>query len=126
MAKNRNRQQQPDSETEKNIRDDKNIQGDHAQEAAGITNRSLNEEEANQDRLPPRGEATDPLTECRRLGDLIAGRAIDVAFIGIGENGHLAFNDPPADFQTEQPYLVVNLDEACRKAELASSGSARC
>src|SRR5690606_36950850 len=38
----------------------------------------------------------------------------DVALVGIGENGHLAFNDPPADFDTEAPYLIVNLDEPCR------------
>ena len=43
---------------------------------------------------------------------------IDVAFVGIGENGHLAFNDPPADFDTQEPYLVVNLDEDCRKQQL--------
>jgi glucosamine-6-phosphate deaminase len=43
---------------------------------------------------------------------------IDVAFVGIGENGHLAFNDPPADFQTEESYIVVNLDEACRRQQL--------
>lgn len=48
----------------------------------------------------------------------IARHSIDVAFIGIGENGHLAFNDPPADFNTEQPYLVVKLDEACRKQQV--------
>jgi glucosamine-6-phosphate deaminase len=63
------------------------------------------------------GEAADPLAECRRLGDLIAACAIDVAFIGIGENGHLAFNDPPADFETETPFLVVDLDEACRRQQ---------
>lgn len=55
--------------------------------------------------------------ECRRLGDLIRQHPIDVAFIGIGENGHLAFNDPPADFDTEEPYIVVTLDEACRKQQ---------
>jgi glucosamine-6-phosphate deaminase len=43
---------------------------------------------------------------------------VDVAFIGIGENGHLAFNDPPADFETTEAYIVVNLDEACRKQQL--------
>jgi glucosamine-6-phosphate deaminase len=43
---------------------------------------------------------------------------VDVAFVGIGENGHLAFNDPPADFQTEQPYIIVNLDEACRRQQV--------
>lgn len=56
--------------------------------------------------------------ECERLGALIAERPIDVAFVGIGENGHLAFNDPPADFDTESPYLVVDLDEACRRQQL--------
>ena len=55
---------------------------------------------------------TDPFEECQRLGDLIRKKQIDVAFIGIGENGHLAFNDPPADFETEEPYIVVNLDQA--------------
>jgi len=43
---------------------------------------------------------------------------IDVALVGIGENGHLAFNDPPADFQTEEPYLIVRLDEACRAQQV--------
>lgn len=43
---------------------------------------------------------------------------IDIAFVGVGENGHLAFNDPPADFDTEEAYIVVNLDEACRKQQL--------
>jgi glucosamine-6-phosphate deaminase len=44
---------------------------------------------------------------------------IDVAFVGIGENGHLAFNDPPADFQTGDPYIIVQLDEACRRQQVA-------
>jgi glucosamine-6-phosphate deaminase len=43
---------------------------------------------------------------------------IDVAFVGIGENGHLAFNDPPADFETEEAYIVVELDEACRRQQM--------
>ena len=43
---------------------------------------------------------------------------IDVAFVGIGENGHLAFNDPPADFTSERPYLIVTLDEACRRQQV--------
>ncbi|WP_425614534.1 glucosamine-6-phosphate deaminase [Anatilimnocola sp. NA78] len=60
---------------------------------------------------------SDPAAECRRLGDLIKQHPIDVAFIGIGENAHLAFNDPPADFVTEEPYLVVTLDEACRRQQ---------
>ncbi|MGB2821853.1 MAG: glucosamine-6-phosphate deaminase [Phycisphaerae bacterium] len=63
------------------------------------------------------GEA-DPAAECRRVGDVIRRHPIDVACVGIGENGHLAFNDPPADFDTEEPYIVVELDEACRKQQL--------
>lgn len=65
-----------------------------------------------------KGEAEDPAEECRRLGVLIAGHPIDVACIGIGENGHLAFNDPPADFETEDAYITVQLDEQCRKQQL--------
>jgi glucosamine-6-phosphate deaminase len=64
------------------------------------------------------GDAADPAAECRRLGALIRDRPVDVAFVGIGENGHLAFNDPPADFETREPYLVVELDEACRRQQL--------
>jgi glucosamine-6-phosphate deaminase len=60
----------------------------------------------------------DPHQECQRLGKVIQSSPIDVAFVGIGENGHLAFNDPPADFQTEEAYLVVELNEACRKQQL--------
>lgn len=60
----------------------------------------------------------DLQAECDRLGALITEQPIDVAFIGIGENGHLAFNDPPADFDTKDPYLVVTLDEACRRQQL--------
>jgi glucosamine-6-phosphate deaminase len=56
----------------------------------------------------------NPDEECDRLSTLIQNHPIDVAFVGIGENGHLAFNDPPADFETEKPYLVVDLDHACR------------
>ena len=60
----------------------------------------------------------DATRECERLTALILAHPIDVAFVGIGENGHLAFNDPPADFETEIPYIVVELDEACRKQQL--------
>jgi len=60
----------------------------------------------------------DPKAECARLGFLIKKYPIDVALIGIGENGHIAFNDPPADFETREPYIVVELDEACRKQQL--------
>jgi len=50
---------------------------------------------------------SDPYQECLRLGKLLSQYPIDVAFVGIGENSHLAFNDPPADFDTEEAYLVV-------------------
>jgi glucosamine-6-phosphate deaminase len=60
----------------------------------------------------------DPAMTCKELAALIRQVTIDVAFIGIGENGHLAFNDPPADFDTEDPYLVVELDETCRRQQL--------
>ncbi|NLR60779.1 glucosamine-6-phosphate deaminase [Chitinophaga polysaccharea] len=63
------------------------------------------------------GEA-DPVEECARLDALIEAHPIDVALVGIGENGHLAFNDPPADFNTTKPYLVVNLDAACRQQQM--------
>lgn len=59
----------------------------------------------------------EPLLECVRLGNLIDQHPIDVALVGIGENGHLAFNDPPADFEVEQPYIVVELDEQCRNQQ---------
>ena len=59
----------------------------------------------------------DPATEIRNLNSLIAGHRIDVAFIGIGENGHLAFNDPPADFETRDPYIEVVLDKDCRQQQ---------
>ncbi len=60
----------------------------------------------------------DCVAECDRVGQLIEQHPVDVAFVGIGENGHLAFNDPPADFETEEPYTVVQLDEACRHQQL--------
>ena len=60
------------------------------------------------------GSAPDPEAERRRISALVAEAPVDVAFVGIGENGHLAFNDPPADFETEEPYLIVDLDERCR------------
>lgn len=64
------------------------------------------------------GDTGHPEEECMRLGNVIAQHPIDVAFIGIGENSHIAFNDPPADFDTESAYLVVNLDDACRRQQL--------
>jgi glucosamine-6-phosphate deaminase len=64
------------------------------------------------------GDERPPEEECARIGGIIAAHPIDVALVGIGENGHLAFNDPPADFDTEQPYIIVDLDEACRRQQL--------
>lgn len=58
--------------------------------------------------------AADPTEVIRNANAAISSAPVDVAFVGIGENGHIAFNDPPADFETEQPYMVVSLDEACR------------
>lgn len=75
-------------------------------------------------KLPPLAGAylingeTDTEEERKKLGELIGNHPIDVALVGIGENGHLAFNDPPADFDTEQPYLVVDLDGPCRLQQL--------
>jgi glucosamine-6-phosphate deaminase len=60
----------------------------------------------------------DCRAECHRVGEILKQHPIDVAFVGIGENGHLAFNDPPADFETTEPYIVVELDEACRRQQL--------
>ena len=54
----------------------------------------------------------------RLVGAEIRKKDIDVLFAGIGENGHLAFNDPPADFGTTEPYIVVELDEACRRQQV--------
>jgi glucosamine-6-phosphate deaminase len=61
---------------------------------------------------------TDPLDVADRVGRELAAAPIDLAFVGIGENAHLAFNDPPADFETERPFLVVTLDEACRRQQV--------
>ena len=61
----------------------------------------------------------DPAAECLRVGEIIKRHPIDVAFIGIGENGHLAFNDPPADFETQEPFLMVSLDEPCRRQQFS-------
>jgi glucosamine-6-phosphate deaminase len=60
----------------------------------------------------------DPGMVIRRTNQAISAAPIDIAFVGIGENGHLAFNDPPADFEAEDPYIVVNLDEVCRRQQV--------
>ena len=67
------------------------------------------------------GDAVDPATVVREVGKQLASAPIDIAFLGIGENGHIAFNDPPADFNTEEPYLIVNLDEACRQQQVGEA-----
>jgi glucosamine-6-phosphate deaminase len=64
------------------------------------------------------GDAQDIEAECAHIGGLINEAPIDVAFVGIGENGHLAFNDPPADFTTDRPYLIVDLDLKCRQQQV--------
>jgi glucosamine-6-phosphate deaminase len=75
------------------------------------------------DKLPPLkavylidGEG-DAVATCAQLGDAIRRHPIDVALVGIGENGHLAFNDPPADFDVTDPYIIVSLDEQCRQQQ---------
>jgi glucosamine-6-phosphate deaminase len=77
------------------------------------------------ERVPPlkaihfiQGDTPSPDNECARLNALIAEKPVDLALIGIGENGHLAFNDPPADMKTEVPYHIVDLDEACRRQQV--------
>lgn len=67
------------------------------------------------------GDATDPLEVVQRVGKQLASLPVDIAFLGIGENGHIAFNDPPADFKTEEPYIIVNLDEACRQQQVGEA-----
>ena len=63
------------------------------------------------------GDTADLVAEVDRLNRAIGAVRIDVAFVGVGENGHLAFNDPPADFAAEVPYMVVTLDDACRRQQ---------
>ena len=60
----------------------------------------------------------NPAETIRQTSQAITAAPIDVAFVGIGENGHLAFNDPPANFETEEPYIIVNLDEPCRRQQV--------
>jgi glucosamine-6-phosphate deaminase len=67
------------------------------------------------------GDAADPLEVVQRVGKQLASAPVDIAFLGVGENGHIAFNDPPADFQAEDPYIIVNLDEACRQQQVGEA-----
>lgn len=67
------------------------------------------------------GDASDPAAVVLEVGKQLASAPIDIAFLGIGENGHIAFNDPPADFETEAPYIIVNLDQACRQQQVGEA-----
>lgn len=76
-------------------------------------------------RLKPRafhylaGDAMEPIAECERYSKLLAAQPIDLCCLGIGENGHLAFNDPPvADFKDARAVKIVKLDEACRQQQV--------
>ena len=60
----------------------------------------------------------DPVAVCLEVGAALRSAPVDCAFVGIGENGHLAFNDPPADFHASAPYIVVQLDDACRRQQV--------
>jgi glucosamine-6-phosphate deaminase len=61
------------------------------------------------------GDSPDSSAVAREAGKELASAPIDIAFLGIGDNGQIAFNDPPADFTTDEPYIIVNLNEACRR-----------
>jgi len=67
------------------------------------------------------GDAADPAEAAREVSRTMASAPVDIAFLGIGENGHIAFNDPPADFSTEEPYIIVDLDEACRQQQVGEA-----
>lgn len=66
---------------------------------------------------PLNGESA-PQAVAEEVGREILSGPVDLAFVGIGENGHLAFNDPPADFETDEPYLIVTLDQPCRQQQV--------
>ena len=63
-------------------------------------------------------DSDDAARICRRMGEVIRARVVDLACIGIGENGHIAFNEPPADFETDEPFIVVKLDEISRRQQV--------
>jgi glucosamine-6-phosphate deaminase len=67
------------------------------------------------------GDVANPAEVVRQVGKEVSSAPIDIAFLGIGENGHLAFNDPPADFSTEEPYILVTLDQACRRQQVGEA-----
>jgi glucosamine-6-phosphate deaminase len=60
----------------------------------------------------------DPYEVAKEVSKALDEKPVDIMFAGIGENGHLAFNDPPADFEIEEPYIVVELDQACRQQQV--------
>jgi glucosamine-6-phosphate deaminase len=65
------------------------------------------------------GEADEPLKECDRYSRLVREAPVDLCVLGIGENGHVAFNDPPvADFEDPRTVKLVKLDEACRRQQV--------
>lgn len=65
------------------------------------------------------GDAEHLEAEIERLNKLLSGKGVDVAFLGIGENGHIGFNDPPANFETNDPYIIVDLEERCRRQQVS-------
>ena len=67
------------------------------------------------------GDAPDPAAVARRVSKELASSPVDIEFLGIGENGHVAFNDPPANFEMEDPYIIVELDEACRRQQVGEA-----
>jgi len=67
------------------------------------------------------GDAPDPAAVVREVGKSLSAAPVDIAFLGIGENAHIAFNDPPADFETDDPYIIVSLDEACRRQQVGEA-----
>lgn len=69
-------------------------------------------------RFHPLDGESDPTAVTEEAGRELLSAPVDLTFVGIGENGHLAFNDPPADFDTDEPYLVVSLDHACRQQQV--------
>jgi|TARA_B100001971_G_C18170003_1_gene526520 glucosamine-6-phosphate deaminase len=65
-----------------------------------------------------KGDALEPIKECRRYTNLLAAQSIDLCCLGVGENGHIAFNDPPvADFEDSEMVKIVQLDDACRRQQ---------
>ncbi len=63
-------------------------------------------------------DGNNPEETIKFLTEKITESPVDLGLIGIGENAHIAFNDPPADFNTKESYFVVNLDEKCRMQQV--------